>query len=95
VDRPAAQTPPSSGAEHHEAAYEYEGLAASEEAVSVYRRLAAASPAAYEPDLASSLNNLSVRLTEAGRREEAEGVRREAAEIERRLMPPDRATNER
>ena len=48
-----------------------EGLAAIEEAVGVYRRLAAANPAAYEPDLATSLNNLSVRLGEAGRRDGA------------------------
>lgn len=33
------------------------GLAAIEEAASVYRRLAAANPAAYEPHLATSLNN--------------------------------------
>ena len=32
----------------------------------MYRRLAAANPAAYEPDLAMSLNNLSIRLAEAG-----------------------------
>ena len=30
----------------------------------VYRRLAAANPAAYQPDLASSLNNLSIDLAE-------------------------------
>jgi hypothetical protein len=33
---------------------------------SVYRRLAATNAAAYEPDLASSLSNLSVRLAEPG-----------------------------
>ena len=38
-----------------------EGLTAIEEAVAVYRRLAGANAAAYEPDLAMSLNNLSVR----------------------------------
>ena len=36
----------------------------------MYRRLAAGNPAAYEPDLASSLNNLSIRLADAGRRDE-------------------------
>jgi len=34
-----------------------------------------------------SLNNLSVRLEEAGRRAEAERARQEAAEIERRHDP--------
>ena len=33
----------------------------------IYRRLAEASPAAFLPDLATSLNNLSNRLAEAGR----------------------------
>ena len=47
----------------------------------MYRRLAATNPAAYEPDLASSLNNLSNRLADAGRREEAERVSREASEL--------------
>jgi len=55
-----------------------EALAASEAAVSVRHRLAAANPAAYEPDLASSLNNLSVRLGHVGRGDEAEQTRAEA-----------------
>ncbi len=55
------------------------------QAVAVYRRLAAANAAAYEPDLARSLNNLSIRLAEAGRREEAERARSEAAEVEERM----------
>ena len=50
----------------------------------MYRRLAAANAVAYEPDLALSLNNLSVDLAKAGRRDEAERARQEAAEIERR-----------
>jgi hypothetical protein len=50
--------------------------------------LAAANAAAYEPDLAMSLNNLSLRLAEAGRRDEAERARQEAAELERRHKPP-------
>ena len=44
----------------------------------MYRRLAAANAAAYEPDLARSLNNLSNRLAEAGRRDEAERAQQEA-----------------
>ncbi|MDQ1394271.1 MAG: hypothetical protein QOF30_3248, partial [Acidimicrobiaceae bacterium] len=59
-----------------------EGLAAIEEAVAVYRRLAAANAAAHEPALATSLNNLSVRLAEAGRREEGLAARSEAHDIE-------------
>jgi hypothetical protein len=49
--------------------------------VQVYRRLAATNPAACEPDLATSLNNLSVNLAEAGRRDRAELVRRDADEL--------------
>jgi hypothetical protein len=45
-------------------------LAPTEEAVGVYRRLVEGSPGAYLPDLASSLNNLSNRLSELGRREQ-------------------------
>ncbi len=37
-------------------------LDAIKEAVEIRRRLAAANPAAFEPDLATSLNNLSGRL---------------------------------
>ena len=48
-----------------------EALAPTEEAVDVCRRLAAANPAAYLPDLATSLNNLGIRLAELGRRDEA------------------------
>jgi hypothetical protein len=44
----------------------------------VYPRLAAANAAACEPALAISLNNLSVRLAEAGRRQEAERAQQEA-----------------
>jgi hypothetical protein len=50
--------------------------------------LAAANPAAYEPDLALSLNNLSNRLTEAGRGEETERARQEAAEQPNPCAPP-------
>jgi hypothetical protein len=58
-----------------------EGLAASEEAVEVRRRLAQANPAAYLPDLASSLNNLSVDMAEAGRRGDAHQARAEGREL--------------
>ncbi len=42
-----------------EAGRRNEGLTAIQDAVTIRRRLAAANPAAYEPVLASSLNNLS------------------------------------
>jgi hypothetical protein len=53
------------------------GLAAVQEAVETYRALAEASPAACLPYLATSLNNLSVRLGEAG-----ETARATAATVE-------------
>ena len=43
----------------------------SHEAAKVHRELAAARPDAFRPDLARSLNNLSIRLGELGRREDA------------------------
>jgi tetratricopeptide (TPR) repeat protein len=64
-----------------EAGRREQGLAAIEEAVSVYRQLAAGNAAAYEPDLAMSLNNLSVRLAEAGRREQAERAQQQAQSL--------------
>ncbi len=45
--------------------------AAIEEAVNLRRQLAAAGPDAFTPDLAQSLNNMSGRLADLGRREEA------------------------
>jgi hypothetical protein len=49
------------------------------------RPLAATDPAAYEPYLAFSLNNLSARLAEAGRRRDGFIAIEEAVEIYRRL----------
>lgn len=43
--------------------------------------LVAANAAAYEPALASSLNNLSLRLAEAERRDEGERAKREAGAL--------------
>ena len=43
-----------------------DALAAIEEAVTIRRQLAAARPDAFRPDLATSLNNLSLRLADAG-----------------------------
>ena len=44
-----------------------------------YRELAAARPDAFRPDLAMSLNNLSARLADLGRREDALAAHQEAA----------------
>ena len=60
----------------------------------MYRRLAAANPAAYEPDLAMSLNNLSVDLADAGRRDEALTASQDAAKIRRRLAAANPAAYE-
>ena len=62
-----------------------EALAAAGEAVEIRRRLAAARPDAFEPDLAMSLNNLGRMLSGAGRPEEAWVADAEAIEIRRRL----------
>ena len=75
-------------------------LEAIKEAVEIYRRLAAASPARYEPDLAASLNNLSNRLGDAGDAPGALEAIREAVDFYRRLAAasparyePDLATS--
>ncbi|MCK9921770.1 tetratricopeptide repeat protein, partial [Frankia sp. AgPm24] len=62
-----------------------EALAATEQAVEIRRRLAAANPAAFEPDLARSLTNLGALLSGLGRREEALAATEQAVEIYRRL----------
>ncbi|HVX20993.1 MAG TPA: tetratricopeptide repeat protein [Acidimicrobiales bacterium] len=58
------------------------------------RPLAEAHPAAYEPDLARSLNNLSNRLAEAGRREEGLAAVEEAVAVRRRLAEANPAAYE-
>jgi hypothetical protein len=74
------------------------GLAASEEAVASYRELAAADPAAFSPDLAMSLNNLSVQRSAAGDQaggvsaiEEAVAAYRELAAADPAAYSPDLA----
>jgi hypothetical protein len=47
--------------------------------------LAAANSAAFEPDLAASLNNLGIRLVDLGRRDEALAATVEVVELRRRL----------
>ncbi|WP_272591558.1 tetratricopeptide repeat protein [Streptomyces sp. M92] len=49
------------------------------------QRLAHSDPAAREPDLAASLNDLGIRLSEAGRLDEALTAEQEAVEIYQRL----------
>jgi tetratricopeptide (TPR) repeat protein len=70
---------------------EEEALAAVQEAVAAYRRLAEVTPDAFLPNLAHSLNNLSNRLSEVGRREEALAAVQEAVAAYRRLaeVTPD------
>ena len=58
------------------------------------RALAAANPAAYEPDLARSLNNLSNRLGEVGRRDEGLAAITEAVAVYRRLAAANPAAYE-
>jgi tetratricopeptide (TPR) repeat protein len=62
-----------------------EALAASQEAVAIYRRLAETRPDAFLPALAMSLNNSGAMLSNLGRREEALAASQEAVDIRRRL----------
>jgi hypothetical protein len=48
-----------------------EALTATQDAVGIRRRLAQDNPAAFEPDLATSLHSLAGKLSEQGRRKEA------------------------
>ncbi len=71
---------------HLSAAGDNDGaLAAIQEAVKLYRGLAAANAARFEPDLAVSLNNLSNRLSDAGDNDGALAALREANEIRETL----------
>jgi tetratricopeptide (TPR) repeat protein len=62
-----------------------EALETAGEAVAIRRQLAEASPAAYLPGLAESLNNLANILNEVGRREEALETAGEAVGLYRQL----------
>jgi tetratricopeptide (TPR) repeat protein len=77
-----------------------EALAASQESVEIYRRLAQSRPDASVPDLAPSLSNLGMILSDLGQHKEAVAASREAVEIYRRLVQirpdaffPDLATS--
>ncbi|MFJ7272000.1 tetratricopeptide repeat protein, partial [Streptomyces sp. NPDC099050] len=58
------------------------------------RQLAALDPAAYEPDLATSLSNLGVRLADVGRRAEALTAAEQAVEVYRRLAAGNSGAHE-
>ncbi|MFD8725438.1 SAV_2336 N-terminal domain-related protein, partial [Streptomyces sp. NPDC059629] len=69
-------------------------LTGCEAATAVRRELARTNPIAYEPELATSLHNLSIRYGAAGRTEDAIVAEEDATEIRRRLAETDRATHE-
>jgi tetratricopeptide (TPR) repeat protein len=62
-----------------------EALAATQEAVDIYRGLAQVNPQVFLPYLATSLNNLGSDLSALGRREEALAATQEAVDIYRAL----------
>jgi Tetratricopeptide repeat len=62
-----------------------QALAAIQEAVTIYRELAADHPDAFRPGLALSLNNLSNHLAGLGRREDALAASQEATQVYREL----------
>jgi tetratricopeptide (TPR) repeat protein len=62
-----------------------EALAASKEAVDIYRALAEGFPEAFLPNLAMSLSNTGAMLSSLGRREEALAASKEAVDIYRAL----------
>lgn len=66
-------------------------LAPAQEAADLYRRLAAADPAAYAPRLAATLNNLSHTLSRVGRHEDALALAHETVSLARQLADADPA----
>ncbi|MER6162042.1 tetratricopeptide repeat protein [Streptomyces sp. NPDC001868] len=69
-----------------------EALAAAEQAVTIYRPLAAEDPA-HESELAASLSGLGMHLSQMGRREEALAAAEQAMVIYRRLAAEDLAAH--
>ncbi|OLO58362.1 hypothetical protein BKH23_13230, partial [Actinomyces oris] len=63
-----------------------EALEVAEEAAGLYRALVEASPEAYTPDLAASLSNLAIGLSDVGRSGEALEVAQEATGLRRALV---------
>jgi tetratricopeptide (TPR) repeat protein len=70
-----------------------DALAPAEEAVTLYRRLAEANPAAHLPYLAASLNSLGNHLSEVGRRQDALAKAEEAVTLYRRLAETNPAAH--
>ena len=71
-----------------------EALAATREAVDLWRRLAQVNPAEHEPDLAWSLGNLASYLAQQGQQDEALAATREAVDLWRRLAQVNPAEHE-
>lgn len=71
-----------------------EALSAAREALALHRRLAQANPARYEENLATSVQNVSIRLSETGDRDGALEAAREAVAIRRRLSQENPARYE-
>ncbi|MFJ2720670.1 tetratricopeptide repeat protein, partial [Streptomyces sp. NPDC087437] len=71
-----------------------EALTTTEQAVAIYRQLAAGHPETYEPNFAAMLGNLSNRLAEVGRQAEALTASEEAVAVYRRLAADDPDTHE-
>jgi hypothetical protein len=65
------------------------------EAVGIYQRLAGASPAAYQPDLAAALTNLGLRHAAAGEAGQAVAATEQALAIRRRLAQAEPARHRR
>ena len=70
-----------------------DALPVTEEAVALYRELAAALPDRYNPDLARSLTDLGIRFSELGRRADALPVTEEAVALYRELAALPRRYN--
>jgi tetratricopeptide (TPR) repeat protein len=68
-------------------------LPPTEEAVSLYRRLAQANPAAHLPNLATSLSNLGIRLSELGHHDQGLAPTEEAVTLCRRLAQANPAAH--
>ncbi|MCA1657421.1 MAG: tetratricopeptide repeat protein [Actinobacteria bacterium] len=71
-----------------------DALAASTQAVEIYRRLAATDPAAFEPDLARALTNLGADLSDLGRLPDALAATIQAVDIRRGLAAANPAAFE-
>ena len=63
-----------------------DALEVAQQAAGLYRDLVEVSPAAYTPDLARSLNNLAIGLSEVGRSDDALEVAQQAAGLYRDLV---------